>query len=137
METPTIEDVSVNVQEVVSYLRITGDFSPALGEVVERKLTAEAARQDGIEVTDEELQNAFDNFRYAMGLEDAEDTEEWMSSHGVSLDDLEQHIETNILVHKWKDRLEDQVDQSEYLQRGEVQSAIREMIYEDWLDEEL
>lgn len=137
METPTIEDVSVNVQEVVSYLRITGDFSPALGEVVERKLTAEAARQDGIEVTDEELQNAFDNFRYAMGLEDAEDTEEWMSSRGVSLDDLEQHIETNILVHKWKDTLEDQVDQSEYLQRGEVQSAIREMIYEDWLDEQL
>ena len=41
-------EIEVTVAEVVDYLRITGQFTPSLREVVTRKITADAAKKRGI-----------------------------------------------------------------------------------------
>ena len=132
-----LNEIEINVAEVVDYLRITGQFTPALREVVERKFTAEEAKRRGIVVTDEELQQAADGFRFLHDLSKASDTEEWLKSTGTSLETFEQHLETNILMSKLKDELENKADKAPYLSSSEIQESVREMIFQEWLADQL
>lgn len=132
-----LDEITVGTQDVVNYLRVNGDFAPALRDVVERKMCAQAARESGMDVTDEELQEVFDNFRYSMGLEEADDTKRWLEASGLSLDDLEEHLEENLLMYKWKNHLEEQANKDDYLESETIQDQVREMIYQDWVNEQL
>ena len=130
-------EIEVAVAEVVDYLRITGQFLPALREVVERKIAANAARESGVKVTSKQLQAAADAFRVVHGFHKASDTESWLKTAGVSLEVFEEYIETNLLVSKFKDKLDKKVGKTKYLSTPEVKESIREMIYRDWLAEQL
>ena len=129
--------IVVPMQEVVDFSRLMGAFMPTLRGVLERKVTADAARELGMKATDQELQRAADTFRHANGLTSAKATEEWMSSHGISFQLLEEFLETSILVSKFKDRLEKQADKATYLERPQVAKLVRDLAYRDWLAENL
>jgi len=124
--------IEVAVAEVVDYLRITGDFAPALAEVVKRKVTAEAARKNGISVTAAELQKAADGFRAVRDLLKASDTERWLKANGIALDALEAYLETNILISKFKDQLVKRG--KKFLKSTAVAETVRELAYREWLD---
>ncbi|MBW2091661.1 MAG: hypothetical protein JRI34_06000 [Deltaproteobacteria bacterium] len=127
-------EIEVAVAEVVDFLRINGQFGPALRQVVERKLAAEAARKNGARVTTKQLQKAFDTFRHINGLTKASDTEAWLNSMGISLEALEDYLETNLLVSKLKDQLYKKTGSSKkYLSSPEVKDTVRELAYQDWL----
>ena len=108
-------ELEVTVNEVVDYLKITEAFAPALREVVKRKITAQAATESGITVQDDELQRAADAFRLVNGLSKASDTENWLKSIGVSMDVFENHLETNLLMSKYKDVIEQESDKNKYI----------------------
>jgi len=129
-----VNELEVNVAEVVEYLRMSGDFGPALREVVRRKITAQAAKESGLKVTDEELQKGADTFRIVNNMSKASDTENWLKMMGVSLDTFEEFLETNLLISKFKDTLEEKVDKKAYLSSEAVKESVREMIYQDWLN---
>jgi hypothetical protein len=129
----TIKEIEVTVAEVVDYLRITEQFLPAVREVVERKITAQAARKSGITVTTSELQRAADAFRAVKDLGKARDTQRWLNSVGISVEALEEYLETNILISKFKDRLEKKANKSTYCAHPGIQESIRDMAYQDWL----
>jgi hypothetical protein len=126
-------ELVIAMQDVVDYSRLMGSFVPTLRGVVERKVTADAARQCGMKVTDEELQRGADTFRHANGLSSAKATEEWMNRHGVSVPLLEEFLETSILVSKFKDNLEREADKAKYLEHPQVAKLVRDLIYQDWL----
>jgi hypothetical protein len=131
-------EIEVAVAEVVDFLKITGQFAPALQQVVERKVVAEAARKDKVRVTTPQLQKAFDTFRHLNGLSKARDTEVWLEASGISLETLEEHLETNLLISKYKDKLYKKVGSNKkYHNSSEVQDTIRELAYQDWLKIEL
>jgi len=132
-----IEEMEVRVAEVVDYLRIRGDFTPALREVVGRKVAAQNAIKAGIVVTDEELQRAADVFRASRGLHKASDTESWMKSVGLTDESLESFLETSLLVSKFKDHLANNTDKAKYFKLEGVQDTVRELIYQDWLQEQM
>jgi len=125
--------LEVSVAEVVDYLRITGQFSPALRDVVERKIAAEAAQKTGTRVPKGELQKAADAFRVLNGLKRASDTEKWLKSNGISLDAFEDYLETNLLVNKFKDGLEKKANAAKYLKAADIKESVREMVFQDWL----
>ena len=129
-----IDELEVAVAEVVDYLRMSGDFGPALREVVRRKITAQAARESGLTVSDEELQKGADTFRLVNNMSKASDTENWLKSMGVSLETFEEFLETNLLISKFKDTLEGKADKNEYLSSEAIKESVREMIYQDWLN---
>jgi hypothetical protein len=131
------KDIEVSVAEVVDYLRVTGQFTPALREVVERKITAEAAMKSGIKVTTGELQKAADAFRVLNDLSKARDTERWLRSTGISIETLEAYLESNILISKFKDKLEKKAGRAKYLTLAGVRESIRDKIYQDWLATQL
>ena len=66
-------------------------------DVIERKTVAEAARKDGLRVTNGELQKAADGFRALMDLAKARETKRWLNKTGLSVEALEDYLETNIL----------------------------------------
>ena len=126
-------EIEVAVAEVVDYLRITGGFAPALREVVERKVTAEAAKKAGITVTKAQLQRASDAWRLANGLNKASDTEAWLSANGITVEALEDYLETNLLMSRLKDQLEKKTAKKKYLDSEGIKESVRQLIYEDWL----
>ena len=130
-------EIEVTVAEVVDYLRITGQFTPVLREVVERKIAVEAARKRGIKVSTSELQKAVDVFRAVNGLSKASDTARWLKASGITVEILEAYIETNILISKLKDALEKKTGKNKYLSTPGIKESIRDMIYQDWLKSQL
>jgi hypothetical protein len=132
-----IHELEVTVAEVVDFLRITEQFIPVVGEVVERRITAEAARKSGIKVTGAELQRAADTFRAVKDLSKATDTAQWLKATGITVEVLEDYLETNILISKFKDALEKKSSTAKYTAKPSIQEAIRDMIYQDWLKSQL
>lgn len=131
-------EIEVAVAEVVDFLKITGQFAPALQQVVERKVAAEAARKDKVRVTTPQLQKAFDTFRHLNGLSKASDTKVWLEASGISLETLEEHLETSLLISKYKDKLYKKVaTNKKYQNSSEVKDTVRELAYQDWLKNEL
>jgi len=130
-------EIEIRVAEVVDYLRITGQFAPALREVVRRKVSADAARKNGIKVTTKQLQKAADAFRVVHGLNKASDTENWLESNGVSIEVFEEYLETNLLISKFKDRLNKKAGKTKYLSSPEIKQRLKEMVYRDWVKNEL
>jgi hypothetical protein len=130
-------DLEVAVAEVVDYMRITGQFAPALRDVVIRKTTAEAAKAAGVKITTKQLQNAADAFRIVHGLNKAKDAENWLKANGISLEALEDYLETNLLISNFKDRLAKKGGTKKYLASAQVKNAVRDMIYQGWLDKTL
>ncbi|MCC7571505.1 hypothetical protein KO465_09350, partial [Candidatus Micrarchaeota archaeon] len=100
--TVNLDELEVGVQEVMDYTRFTGAFAQNLREVVRRKMTVQAAREKGLEVTDEELQKAADVFRTVNNLTTAEQTTNWLQGRGLDLDTLENYLEANLLIYKFK-----------------------------------
>jgi peptidylprolyl isomerase len=129
----TVKEIEVTVAEVVDYLRVTEQFLPAVREVVERKITAQAARKSGITVTTNELQRAADAFRAVKDLGKARDTQRWLNSIGISIEAFQEYLETNILISKFKDRLEKKANRTKYCAHPGIQESIRDMAYQDWL----
>jgi hypothetical protein len=131
------KEIEVTVAEVVDYLRITGRFTPALREVVERKVTADTAKAKGFKVTRPQLQKAADAFRVANNLNKASDTENWLKALGVTVEHLEDYLETNLLMSKLKDDLEKKAGKTKYMSTPLVKETVRNMIYQDWLNKQL
>jgi len=127
------KEIEVAVAEVVDYLKVTGQFAPALREVIERKITAQAARDLGLKVTAAELQKTADAFRVVSDLRKASETEAWLSSAGISLEVLENYLETNILIKKYKDALERKAHKTKYLDAPGIKESVRGLIYQGWL----
>ncbi|MBW1709744.1 MAG: hypothetical protein JRG97_08790 [Deltaproteobacteria bacterium] len=132
------QEIEVAIVEVVDFLRINGQFGPALRQVVERKVAAEAARKNGARVTTKQLQKAFDTFRHINGLIKASDTTAWLKSMGISLETLEDYLETNLLISRLKDQIyKKNASSKKYLSSSEVKETVRELAYQDWLATEL
>lgn len=127
-----IPEIEIEVAEVVDYLKLSGGFMSAVGEVFRRKVTAEAAKRHGIVVSGKELQKAADILRVDRGLHKASDTENWLASNGLSVDALEQFLETNLLIGKFKGALEEKANLKKYHASSAVRDSVREMVYQDW-----
>jgi len=131
------DEIEVAVAEVVDYLRIRGEFAPALAAVVERKVAAEGAKKMGLRVSGKELQKAADAFRVLNDLSKASDTERWLKANGITVEALESYLETNILLSKLKDRLGKKASKAKYLKAASIQESVKDMIYRDWLAKQM
>jgi len=131
------KEIEISVAEVVDYLRITGQFGSALCEVVGRKVTADAARRAGIKVTARDLQKTADVFRQMLGLNKAAATRKWLANQGLTLENLEDYLETNLLINKFKERLAKKAPKNKSQQIPVVQEIVAETVYQEWLAKEL
>jgi len=87
----------VTPRRVERHLRMTGAWDAASTEAVYLDAVASVARQDGVVVTDDELQEAVDALREDLGLASASDTVAWLAAAGLELDDMEREAELRVL----------------------------------------
>jgi hypothetical protein len=127
------KELEVEVAEVVDYMKITGQFEPALREVVVRKIVAEKARKSGLKVTNQKLQKAADVFRISLGLTSAAQTTTWLEANGIALEALEAYLETNLLISALKDNLLKKAAKKPLYNSKRLREAARELVYQRWL----
>lgn len=100
MNIAKIDGTALSSDQLVSWLKLTGRFSNVIGDLVQEKLTATAARKQGLEVSAEDLQQAVENHRRIHGLYRVVDANEFLKAAGVSLEDYEAFVEDGLLASK-------------------------------------
>ena len=100
MNVATIGDISLSSEQLVSWLKLSGRFASVVHDLLQEKLAAQMARQQGLTVSDEDLQQAVENHRRIHGLYRVVDANEFLEAAGASLDDYETFIEDGLLAER-------------------------------------
>jgi len=96
----TVEDQPLSLREVLHTWKVTGDLQRLLEQAAQERLIAEAARAEGVTISDQELQTAADAFRKARGLHKAAQTQAWLAERHLGVEDLQILIERPLLRRK-------------------------------------
>lgn len=99
-----INGQEISLGKILNLARIHNSF-PLLDERIELELLNQAASELSIEVTDEELQAAVNQFRLSLGLYSAADTIAWLERIGIELDDLEEMLTAKIIGYKIRENV--------------------------------
>ena len=95
-----IDDEVIDSDEFVKLLKLGDRFNALIEDIIKDKLAVHAARKQGIEIADEELQERADQLRRAKGLHRAKDTNRFLDVLGVTLDDFERYISDMLYKEK-------------------------------------
>lgn len=100
MNVATIGDTTLSSEQLVSWLKLSGRFPSVVHDLLQEKLAAQMARQQGLTVSDDDLQQAVENHRRVHGLYRVVDANEFLDAAGASLDDYETFIEDGLLAER-------------------------------------
>ena len=92
--------LKVNQTAIVNHLKLSSQFNRVLEGIATCKIIESQAAELEIELSDEELQQAADDFRLAHNLHNIEATWQWLKNNQMSMDDFEVLISTNIITKK-------------------------------------
>lgn len=87
---------SVSLGQLLHVLKVADKWQ-FVDDAIAELMLVRAARQQGIHISDEQLQRAADVFRQVHGLQNAEDTHRWLGERHWTIDDFEQHVEARLL----------------------------------------
>jgi parvulin-like peptidyl-prolyl isomerase len=99
-----INSESVNLRQLLRFAKWS-DESRFIRNAIDAALIRQAAIESGIEVTDEELQQAADSFRTRRDLYDETRTERWLARHSLSQTEWEAALEDEIMRLKLREVL--------------------------------
>jgi putative peptide maturation system protein len=94
----------VGLEAVLRQAKFTGRLQ-FMHDAVDASLIRQAAAERGLEVSDEELQRAADDFRMRHELHDVEATESWLAANHLSYEAWEASLEEQALEHKLRDAM--------------------------------
>lgn len=100
----TVNGEALSLADVLAYAKLNEQLQ-ALHSAQEAELIRQAARQRGLAISDEELQEAADQFRATRELHDAERTTLWFQQYHLSFAEWEFWLESGILRRKLSDSL--------------------------------
>jgi parvulin-like peptidyl-prolyl isomerase len=108
-----IDDEVITTDDFIRILKLSGQFEGLLEQLVRDRLTVRAARQQALPVSAEEVQDRADEFRRALGLHRAADTNHYLDALGVSLDEFEAFITDGLYQEKMMEQVcsQEQVEQ--------------------------
>ena len=100
MNIAKVDGTAISSDELVRWLKLTGRFTNVIGDLVQERLTATAARKLGLSVSNDDLQAAVENHRRVHGLFRVVETNDFLEAAGASLEDYETFIEDGLLGAK-------------------------------------
>lgn len=95
----------IDVAEFMRTLKLTGQYDGLVEQLVRERLAIRGARKHGIQVLPEEVQQRADEFRRVHGLHRAADTNKYLDSMRVSLDEFEAFITDSLYQEKMMERV--------------------------------
>jgi parvulin-like peptidyl-prolyl isomerase len=125
--------MNVSQKEIIDQLKLSCQIPGLLEAIATRKILADAAKEAGIKVELEELQQAADALRAANRLIKAEDTWTWLQKHYLSVEDFEQLAEMNLISVKLAQHLfADKIEPRFYENQPDYLAAVTyEVVLED------
>jgi parvulin-like peptidyl-prolyl isomerase len=91
--------------------------SAFLSNAIDSLLIRQHAEKQGITNGDQELQLAFDERRYARGLESVDAVQQWMRANHQTLDSMQHEVDTMLLRNKVRNSFADSQIQAHYAER--------------------
>jgi len=92
----------ISLHEVFYRQKVEEEFA-ILHKAVRELVIDAALKARNLQVSDEELQKAADNFRSLRRLFKADDTLSWLQARDMTIDDLEFRLKREILINKLRD----------------------------------
>ena len=92
--------IKINKTAIVNHLKLSSQLNKVLEGVATCRVIEAKAAELGIDLSDEELQQAADDFRLAHNLHNIEATWQWLKSNHLSMDDFEALMRTNTVTKK-------------------------------------
>ncbi|MEO1428218.1 MAG: peptidylprolyl isomerase [Cyanobacteria bacterium J06633_8] len=92
--------LSISPKEIIHHLKISCQVPNVIEEIAIKKIIDDTAKQAGIKVSEDELQQEGDRLRFTKKLVKAADTWAWLKRHHLALDEFEELAYNNILSGK-------------------------------------
>jgi parvulin-like peptidyl-prolyl isomerase len=92
--------LTISLKDVIQHIKLSCQIPKVLQDIAEAKIIANEVSQFGIKISDEELQEEGDKFRFEQKLVKAKDTWDWLKKHRLSLDEFEDVIYTKVASRK-------------------------------------
>jgi parvulin-like peptidyl-prolyl isomerase len=92
--------LTISLKDVIQHIKLSCQIPKVLEDVAQAKIIANEASKIGIKISDEELQEEGDKFRFEQKLVKAKDTWDWLKKHRLSLDEFEDVIYTKVVSRK-------------------------------------
>jgi len=109
-----IDDEVITTDDFIRTLKLSGQFEGLIEQMVRDRLTTRAARQAGLQLKPEQIQERADEFRRALGLHRAADTNHYLDALGVSLDEFETWIVDSLYQEKMLEQVGSEAAVSQY-----------------------
>ena len=90
----------INQTAIVNHLKLSSQLNRILEGIATCQIIESKAAELGIETSDEELQQAADDFRLTHNLHNIEATWQWLRNNHLSMDDFEALMHTNTITKK-------------------------------------
>lgn len=128
------KSLPISATEIIERLKISRQFPIWVREVVRQQIISDAAKAEGIVVSDRELQAEADNFRVQQNLYDSETTWQWLKQHHLTGDEFEKLIyesivKSKLIQHLFGDRVEPYFYEH---QLDYTQAALYEVVFADF-----
>ena len=95
----SVGDTPITLKDLLFEIKTNLDEN-VFEKVVHNVMLGNIAKEVGVAVSDQELQDAADKFRMEKGLISAEETNEWLRENGFTVEDFEQKLEYDLLKGK-------------------------------------
>lgn len=95
-----IDGAAIGVDEFLRTLKLSGQFEGLVEQIVRDRLTVLAAKKQGIQVSEQEIQERADQFRRVHGLHRAADTNKYLDAMRVSLEEFEAFVGDSLYREK-------------------------------------
>src|SRR5205085_1555537 len=109
-----IDDEVITTEDFIRTLKLSGQFEGLVEQMVRDRLTARAARQAGLQLQPEQIQERADEFRRVLGLHRAADTNHYLDALGVSLDEFETYITDSLYQEKMLEQVGNEAAVGQY-----------------------
>ncbi len=99
------EHLTIAESDIIRSLKFSCQIPDVVEAIATQKILTEAAQEQGISVTPEELQLEGDNLRLTKKLVKAKDTWTWLEKHHLSVNEFEELVHNNVLSKKLANHL--------------------------------
>ena len=117
--------ISITTQEVIDFLRRDLHLREIYQEIISQKIIDQAAEEEGLEVTPEEIQAELDRISYEYRLDHPSQLLAWVKNEMTTLRDVEKRIYEKILAKKLAQHLfAEQIRERFSQNRGEFEQIL-------------
>ena len=100
-----IDDDAIDVAEFLRTLKLNGQFEGLIEQIVRDRLTVRAAQRQGLQVSEQEIQERADQFRRVRSLHRASDTNKYLDAMQITLDEFEAFVVDGLYQEKMMARV--------------------------------